>query len=217
MRLFKLATAALLFFSIVGFSAYDRDNMMYQAAATVHRVLLPDGSGSAVAIRAGTAVVAAHVVVDGIEDMTIKGYEAESIEYVDFSDKVDLAIVSVPGLLCPCAELARTSPFYLEEVLSVGYPLGMGIKVTTEGRYQGDLNDERHLFTAPGIFGNSGGGIFNEEGALVAILTGGAFYRIPGAPHLPAAVPHLAFATPIKSVKEVLLCADSIGLCDETP
>lgn len=214
MRLLKVITAAILLAAMLGFTAYDRDNIMYQAAATVRMAEDQSGAtGSATVIREGVAITAAHVPVDGT---TVDGLEIAEVLYTDLN--TDLVILSVPGLKCPCAILAHTAPFFLEEFMVVGYPAGLGVRVVTEGRFQGALPNDTYLLTAQATGGNSGGGAFNEEGALTGILLAIGTHRIEGLMFpLRAETNYLSQAASLDQIKEALLCADGIGLCNETP
>ena len=103
-------------------------------------------------------------------------------EYVDrmvrtgvvakFDDDIDLALIRV-HTVCPCAPLASSDPKVDEQVYAVGYPLGPdtnGIQTLTEGRWQGNIDDQFQLTSAFVIFGNSGGALYNSRGELIGIV-----------------------------------------------
>lgn len=127
---------------------------------TVHLVVGERGRGSAVVIAPGFALTAAHVVA-GQEKITINGHSVVSYWFDKNYEKsgVDLALVHVPGLVCPCAPLG-TSPVLDDRVVSIGYPLSAG-QYATEGRIQDiALDSPKQYVSSPIIFGNSGGGTF---------------------------------------------------------
>lgn len=125
-------------------------------------------------------------------------------EVIKMDKDVDLMLVKAPQLDCPCAPIAKTSA--VDDIVhAVGFPLMSGVQVLTSGRIQ-SLTLEKPGFmmiSAPVIFGNSGGGIFNSDGELVGIASSVAVYAVgfDGIPHI---VPHMGSATNLETIKEFL-------------
>lgn len=204
------AGAALILGAIFGFTPYDRDHMMYQTAATVRLVEFQSTIGSGVVVRPGIVLTAAHLTIDGVEEGMVGNWEVAEVLYLDI--ELDLMVLSVPGIECPCATLASADPFFLEELLAIGYPMGFGILVVTEGRMQGTLENGLYLTTAPITMGVSGGGAFNEKGELAGIVLGVTVHLAVG-PGMAMMYPlfaetnYLSQIASLDHVKEVLLAA----------
>ncbi len=125
-------------------------------------------------------------------------------EVIKMDKDVDLMLVKAPQLDCPCAPIAKTSA--VDDIVhAVGYPLMKGVQVLTTGRLQ-TITFEKSGFmmiSAPIVFGNSGGGIFNADGELIGIASGMAVYDVgfDGIPHI---VPHMATASNLQTIKTFL-------------
>ena len=137
-----------------------------QAAPTVRILKGDSGNCSAVVVAPGYAFTARHC-----KDIVSSKVDGHPIaEWREFSSK-DLAIVKVPGLLCPCA-VASSPPLAGERVSAIGFPYGIGLTLTY-GEAQGDVfyENERYAhhtaFTMPGM---SGGGIFTLRGGRVILV-----------------------------------------------
>lgn len=76
-------------------------------------------------------------------------------------------------------------------VFTIGYPLGKN-NILTTGNYQGD--DE---ITTPIAWGNSGGGVFDESGALIGIAIAVSLRTIEGHVFI---INHLATMTTIRDI-----------------
>ena len=98
--------------------------------------------------------------------------------------ELDIVLLRIQSA-CPCASLGEM-PKTGDGVAAVGYPMGMGIQVLTEGRWQGLLDQIYANHTAQIAYGNSGGGVFNAKGDLVGVNSKVAFAG--------AIIPHLAIA-----------------------
>ena len=147
-------------------------------AATVHRMHEEGRSCSAVMIAPERALTAAHCLFMEAPVLTIDGYDYVITEGYAASPR-DVAILIVPGAPCPCARVASTPIGDGAPVMTVGYPYGVPVVVVTYGEFQGRLifpddGQEYLLLTALGAPGNSGGGVFNEYGELVGIVSKGA-------------------------------------------
>ena len=140
------------------------------------RVIASDGSRSlwtGVVIASDVIATACHVIRQGrsIEVIHRSGQRRASIE----SGSVihDLCLISVPNLNLPAVPI-RASQFLRigERVVAVGFPSGGDLVErdgVVEGLYRydgGDVIRTSSTFDA----GASGGGLFDEEGALVGLL-----------------------------------------------
>jgi S1-C subfamily serine protease len=125
-------------------------------------------------------------------------------EVIKMDRDVDLMLVKAPQLDCPCAPIAKTSA--VDDIIhAVGFPLMTGVQVLTSGRIQ-EVDMQKTGFmmiSAPIIFGNSGGGIFNSDGELIGIASRVAVYAVgfDGIPHI---VPHMGVATNLETIKKFL-------------
>lgn len=141
-----------------------------EAAPTVRLMQGANGSCSAVVVAPGLAMTALHC--EQAFEPKVDGHAVS--RWIKFSSK-DVALVTVPGLTCPCAILSTPAPAG-ERLAAIGFPYGIGLTVSY-GESQGDVfyEGERYLHhTAPTASGMSGGGVFVvREGRtwLVAITS----------------------------------------------
>lgn len=115
----------------------------------------------------------------------------------------DIAVVRIQtDLLLQTAELSENFTI-LDEVYSVGYPLGLYRAIT-----QGIINypftkDSGDAWTcsAPAFSGNSGGGVFTKDGQLIGISV-----ALGGHDHIVSVVlvPHLHVFIPVKYITDWL-------------
>lgn len=140
--------------------------------ATTYAIRAAFGNGSGVLIAPNYLLTAAHVAIVKDLHVSYKGFKLP-VEVVRLDETKDIALVKVLGMECPCAPIADVSPAIDEKITTVGFPMEGLIKtqITTQGTKQG--NDARDFvqYTSPVGPGNSGGGVFNERGELVAIVS----------------------------------------------
>jgi len=115
--------------------------------------------------------------VEGVGKEPSVIYLAKAV-YVN--EDTDLALVQTVGKTTPAhdtAELASASPGVGERVHIVGMPAGLYWSFIdgTVAAYRTDLFEDRSgtymQVSAPIYFGNSGGGVFDEDGKLVGIAS----------------------------------------------
>lgn len=136
---------------------------------------------SSVVIEPGVALTAKHCTV-GIDGQMYVRQDGKlyPVAGVRHDPERDIATISVPGLQCPCADLAKVGPRALgETVVAVGYPLG-GERTLTRGSYLAhayvldesgeELTGFYHITTVPIQPGNSGGALFVREGGRVLLI-----------------------------------------------
>lgn len=89
---------------------------------------------------------------------------------------LDLALVKTAGLEgSPYVNLSHNEPKIGDGVFVIGAPLGNQFNITTGiiSNYIITKNRKLYRTDAASIYGNSGGGVFNESGDLVGVLVGG--------------------------------------------
>ncbi len=133
------------------------------------------GLGSAVVIAQDQAVTNCHVVTDAT-DVTLmlndKPLKATAVKPDWFHD---VCILTVSGLNAPIAKLGASKKLtYETPVVTVGYPDKTSQPVNTFGAVKGLFPmDDSVIIRASSAFkpGASGGGVFDESGSLVGIIT----------------------------------------------
>ncbi len=158
----------------------DIDAIFVQVALPAYKVLAKvDGAewtGSAVAISRKHLVTAAHVVTDKAKQPVAGGLTVYSklaryiadAKVVKLLVKYDLAVLEVNVTLPNRAFLASDTsiprlPQWGARVWVSGYPLGVDEPVVTDGRIN-SLDDSKWIrYTAPQIYGNSGGPVFSYD------------------------------------------------------
>ncbi len=136
-----------------------------------------EGGGTAIAIMVKdgfTFFLTAEHVINNASNLKITMYGGEIIEDVEVvADSIaeDLALLKVKGEY-PCAKLALREPQLYTRVIVVGCPLG-AMPLPTEGLLVNKeaIGAPRTLwrYTAPTIFGNSGGAVYTADGKLIGI------------------------------------------------
>lgn len=155
------------------------------------------GLGSGVIINANCALTAKHVVKGekGLKIVTIekKEYEVTRVVEAEFSD---LAVVcGKEDLGHPPVRIRTTMPKLFSPVFILGFPLGIENYLTT-GQYEGD-----DMVSAPVVWGNSGGGVFDQAGNLIGIAIALRVQRIESYVFV---FPHLAIIATIRDVTAFL-------------
>jgi len=122
--------------------------------------------GSGVVIGKKCVLTVAHVVAGGtgLKIQSENGSPMFDATTIFQDDDLDVAVIcsKQPLGLTP-AKFAAKEPAIYDEVYEEGFPFGVA-KVLTVGRWQGD-----DYITAESAPGNSGGGVFNNNGELVGL------------------------------------------------
>lgn len=142
-----------------------------------HTVFLSHLGCTGVAIGGHNAVTAKHCV----EDLSV-GTETIDGTLIWVSPDKDIAVLSVPTLDAPVP--VTRDPRLGEHLYAIGYPLQLPTRTqeltVTDGVFAGPTNEDREgRFTAPIYYGNSGGGVWGDDGALLGISVNG-FLSMPG-------------------------------------
>lgn len=145
-----------------------------------HTVFAKSLGCTAVDIGTGILITAKHCV-DGEEQGLGSQSDAGMVIYI--SPDLDFALLFDSSRMDQPRPVLR-APRIGEHVYAIGYPAQLATKkqalTVTDGVMAGPDDGEGHLrFTAPIYFGNSGGGVWGEDGALVGISVSG-FLNIPG-------------------------------------
>lgn len=153
-----------------------RDVMVYDAAPTVRKLLGDYGACSVVVVAPGFALTAQHCQSVGpIADAVVDGH---SVAAVRTYSKKDVMLLSVPGLVCPCAQIGTAPAAQGEDVASIGYPMALDRAVAI-GMSQGQTIADKQAYTMHTAYsgpGMSGGGLFVQRDGvpqLVAITSRG--------------------------------------------
>lgn len=147
------------------------------ATALKHTVLMTEGC-TAVDVGRGLVLTAAHCVDENVLGDTLSlGMLVYSSPVRDFAVMFDTARIDNPRPVL-------RAPVFGEHLYAVGYPAQLnksGQKLTvTDGVFAGPLGDDGTVrFTAPLYYGNSGGGVWANDGALLGLSVSG-YLEMPG-------------------------------------
>lgn len=148
----------------------------------------------------GLVMTAAHVVSQHrrYRVTTTDGMQAVA-KLAAIDAQQDIAVLKVDASALPAAPLAATAKLPTgAPIIAIGTPEGepftvtAGIVTTTRQRFSQTIYDDLIGVDARILGGNSGGGIFNQEGELIGILSLGGLYQT------------LGYAVPIDRAKDVL-------------
>lgn len=168
---FMLVSAAL---------AMPSPEMLQQSNAQVLRVQVKhnngkQGLGSAVVIGQKQVVTSCHVISDARDVEVIMNGVAHVASQVKPDWRHDLCILTVANLNAPIAKIAVSNNLkYDAAVFTVGYPDKTTEPVNTFGVVTGIFPlDDSAVIRATSTFrlGASGGGVFDESGNLIGIIT----------------------------------------------
>ncbi|APV48520.1 hypothetical protein BWI17_01745 [Betaproteobacteria bacterium GR16-43] len=160
--------------------AGNAEDIFASASPSIARVLAKDAGGrpvsqgSGVVVGAGTVVTNCHVTA-GSNDISVKIGGEEYSASVSSEDKEhDLCKLSVSGLSAPAVSIGSVSQVRTgQRVFAIGAPQGLELTIS-EGIVSALRNfpDGTVIQTsAPISPGSSGGGLFDQSGRLVGIVT----------------------------------------------
>lgn len=161
----------------------DSPQRIEQAAASVVKLEAFNHSGDRIGTGSGFCsyepdilVTAAHVIVNA-EYLTATCDNGETFRidrFLNGSEEDDIAICLIPEGVNLTPLPAGETPQRGERLVVIGSQFGV-VNLVTQGNLSGIYRNgtvERLLFTAPVSSGNSGGPVFNSEGAVVGIVSG---------------------------------------------
>jgi S1-C subfamily serine protease len=143
--------------------------------ATEHTVHLKGSGCSAVMVGADRLVTAKHCVPDDAK--AGDSYEGGTLLHI--SPAYDFAVVQIRD---PKLRIVLKEPRAGEHLYVVGYPVQLGsseqVLTVTDGICAGPVDsDGQWRITAPVYFGNSGGGVWSDNGELLGIAV--SIYAAP--------------------------------------
>ena len=142
------------------------------------QVALPNGGfglGSAVVIAPNQLVTNCHVVANAYNIVVINNGIPLSVGAIKPDWQHDICIIKVDGLDAPIATIGSSKNLkYEQSVFTIGYPNFVARPVNTFGVVKGlyPMNDSV-IIRATSTFGlgASGGGLFDDDGNLVGVIT----------------------------------------------
>lgn len=160
--------------------ALSAEELFAQAANSVVRinVVRPDGRpmghGSGVVIDKDIVITNCHVANAGGQLRVLHQSQTLDATVLISDEAHDLCKLSVTGLDAPAAPMGRGSQMHVgQKVYAIGSPQGLDLTLSDGMVSSLRQTDEGPLIqtTTPVSPGSSGGGLFNEQGALVGIVT----------------------------------------------
>ena len=166
----------LLFVSLSG-HAFDFE-LYTKLASTVMKIEAqnPDGStsiGSGVMVAPGRVVTNCHVTRYATTIAVIKSGQRWGVEKQLSDVEHDLCLLYVPAATVPAAQFGNGKLKVGQAVYAVGYVNGIGPRMSG-GQIRALYNYDGGKViqsTTPFRFGASGGGLFDEQGKLVGVVT----------------------------------------------
>ena len=160
--------------------AMPQESLLHELNAQVLRVEVKhnngsNGLGSAVVIAKDQVITNCHVVADAKNIKVLAHGEALIASAIKPDWYHDLCILTVENLEAPIAKMGASKHLnYDTPILTVGYPDKTSQPINTFGKVKGLFPmDDSFIIRASSTFklGASGGGMFDEAGHLVGIIT----------------------------------------------
>ena len=167
----------LLLFSLPGDSAVDIE-LYTKLASTVMKIEAhnPNGStsiGSGVMVAPGILVTNCHVTRNATSIQVIKSGRRWNAEKQQSDVEHDLCLLYVPAATVPVAQFGNDKLKVGQHVYAIGYVGGLGPRLSggqVQALYEYD-GGKIIQTTTPFRSGASGGGLFDEQGRLVGVVT----------------------------------------------
>ena len=156
------------------------NELLHKLNASVVRVqvALADGGygvGSGVVVAKDQVVTNCHVVANASSISVVLAGESYAVSAIKPDWHHDVCIVKVEGLKAPVVPLGASKNLkYEQKLYSIGYPGFLPSPVSTAGLVKAlYAMDDSVIVRATNTFrlGDSGGGVFDESGYLVGIMT----------------------------------------------
>lgn len=195
-------------FSVIRTYTYP---IIIQRPVTAEGKLIVVSGGTGITLQPDYVITAQHVLPKAPHDRIsfAVGGKLMTGEVVKADEAVDLALVRVPGVKCPCAELITGTELVDQDAWIVGYPMFLvyGTQFVTTGQIQGRHNGKIVATpnTAPG---GSGGGLFIKQNGQYKLA--GIVVQIAatpqGPPQLNVSQEHtwMTFSVPIETINKFL-------------
>jgi serine protease Do len=172
---------AVLFFGITtSAAAVPTDELLYKITkhvVKVHVALASGGygSGSGVVIAKDRVVTNCHVIANAAGISVSSGGQYYTATSITPDWYHDVCLVKVDGLDAPIATIGSSKTLQYEQpVFAIGYPNFSPAPISTHGYVKGlFMMDDSVIVRASSTFrlGASGGGLFNDAGHLVGVIT----------------------------------------------
>jgi hypothetical protein len=147
------------------------------------------GLGSGVVVAKDQIVTNCHVVANASSISVVSNGASFNITAIKPDWRHDICILKAEGLDAPIAKIGASEALkYEQPVFTIGYPSFLPIPTSTFGVVKGLFPmDDSVVVRATSSFkmGASGGGVFDEEGNLVGVITlkspgrNGYYYNMP--------------------------------------
>lgn len=171
-------------------------------------VFLTEAGCTGVAVAWGVVLTAKHCVEDGAETNDNFDTQGGIVKYV--SPSTDFAVIVYPDInqMVGTAYIPMRTAAIGEHIYVVGYPVQMGSRdqelTVTDGIVAGPANsDLESRITAPVYFGNSGGGVWSDDGYLVGIAVSIFAADLPSM-RFPIPYPAQSFMVPVSEFRKHL-------------
>jgi serine protease Do len=167
----------LLCCALPSHAALERAELI-NLAASVLRIEAPRANGysigSGVAVADDKVITNCHVTRDAKSIVVLRGGVRWPATAQTANAERDLCLLTVPGLVAPVAQLGNAKDLAIGQTLSaLGYTGGLGIQSSDGEVVELHRHDGAHVIQSTNWFssGASGGGLFDQAGRLVGILT----------------------------------------------
>jgi len=143
----------------------------------VVRIETPIGSGSGTIINADGLILTNYHVVEGYDTVTVRigSRQIEEGAVVGYDAVLDLAVVELGSGPWPYLPVSADRPAVGDEILTVGYPLGLaGESTVTKGLVSAFRPESRFTWIQTDAAinpGNSGGAAITADGRFVGVPT----------------------------------------------
>jgi len=191
----QILYSAMLYLGVsVAAQAESSQELIHQLNAQVLRVqvALANGSyglGSGVVVAKDEIVTNCHVVANATSISVVSNGASFNVTSIKPDWRHDICIMKAEGLDAPIAHIGSSEALkYEQPVFTIGYPSFLPIPTSTFGVVKGLFPmDDSVIVRATSSFkmGASGGGVFDGDGNLVAIITlkspgrNGYYYNMP--------------------------------------
>jgi serine protease Do len=172
------ALALLVVFAAPAAAALDRAGVVALGASVLRVETMRDGGGSAfgsaVSIAADTVVTNCHVTRDARAIHVVFAGTRRSVAAQTADLDRDLCLLQVPGLGARSVPLGRSADLRVgQAVTAFGYTGGVSMQASAGEVVGLHPHDGARVIQASNRFssGASGGGLFDDDGRLVGILT----------------------------------------------
>lgn len=176
----KLIFVLLFMSAVTSVQALPTDKLLHQATQHVVKINVAlangnDGSGSGVVIAKDRVVTNCHVVANATSIRVTANGKSYPVSGIVPDWHHDICLVKVENIEAPVATIGSSKGLQYEQaVFAIGYPNLATVPSSTFGHVKGLFSmDDSVIIRATSTFrlGASGGGVFDEAGHLVGVIT----------------------------------------------